>query len=253
MVAAMLWLLPRLVARGQAVWIGAWLGAGGLTLLLGLARRFETLTAQQPFASLTAGRSEFGLYAPAILLLLGLPAIQLPRKQTRWACAALGAVAIWSVSLAPFVQPLVQGAPVSFVDRDGVCLQADSYNCGPASAVTILRRLGFQDAELPSVSAAAHTSAAIGTPPDLLCDAIERLYPLRARVCYPASVDELPPGRSLVVLKLGLFVDHYVALLEVQPDRVWVGDPLAGRVSITRSDLAARWRGTAIVLERRAQ
>ena len=52
-------------------------------------------------------------------------------------------------------------------------MQSNGYNCGPAAAVTALRRLGLP-AEEGELAILAHTSSAAGTSCDTLCTAIER-------------------------------------------------------------------------------
>lgn len=55
------------------------------------------------------------------------------------------------------------------------CLQSNDYNCGPAAAVTALRKLGLP-AEEGEIAILAHTSSATGTPPDVLARALQDRY-----------------------------------------------------------------------------
>jgi hypothetical protein len=59
---------------------------------------------------------------------------------------------------------------VARVDGDGVCRQSSHYTCGPASAVTVLRKLGLP-AEEGEIAILSHTSALTGTEPDVLAKA----------------------------------------------------------------------------------
>ena len=230
-------------------WVRLWLVTLGVLALLGFLRRHPVAEMHPAFHWLTAGRTEYVLYGPLAILLLGLPAAQVPRRMTRLACGLLALVVALEYSLGPFLGPVLQ-TPAPIMESKGIFLQGDSYSCGPAASMTALKRLGI-DGDFPQLARAAHTSAAIGTPPDLLCEALESLYPVNARYLSLARLEDLPPGQALVILQLGLFVDHYMALLEYDQREVSVGDPLAGRTRLTRAEFDQRWRHIAVVLTRK--
>lgn len=231
------------------IWIGVWVVTLALLVLLGWLRRHPGAEMLPAFHWLTAGRTEYVLYGPLAILLLGLPAAQVPRMLTRLACGLLGLVVALEYSLGPFLGPVLQ-TPAPIMESKGVFLQGDSYSCGPAASMTALKRLKI-DGDFLQLARAAHTSAAIGTPPDLLCNALESLYPVKARYLSLPRLEDLPPGEAVVILQLGLFVDHYLALLEFDPREVWVGDPLAGKTRLTRAEFDERWRHIAVVITRK--
>ena len=235
------------LSRGRS-WMLFWGLALALLLLLGTLRRYPEIEMLPIFHPLTAGRTEYVLYGPLAILLLGLPAAQVPRRATRLACAALGLVVSLEYSLGPFLGPALQ-TPAPVMESKGIFLQGDSYSCGPAASMTALKRLGIEG-DFAQLARAAHTSAAIGTPPDLLCEALESLYPVQAGYFSRSRLEDLPAGEALVILQLGLFVDHYMALLEFNDREVWVGDPLAGKTRLTRAEFDERWRHVAVVLTR---
>ena len=240
--------LPRL-AR-QRGWGIIWMLSLIMLALLGWLRRHPDWEMSPAFHWLTAGRTEYVLYGPLALLLLGLPGVQVPRRATRLAVMALSLVVCLEYCLGPFLGPIVGAPAEAVVDPDGICIQTDSYSCGPAASLTALHRLGIQ-ADFMTLARAAHTSQAIGTPPDLLCAALEKLYPVRAVYVHLDRLDDLPPGQAVLVLQLGLFVDHYVALLERSDGEIWIGDPMAGKVRLTRADFESRWRHTALLIHPR--
>lgn len=231
------------------VWGGVWLVTLAVLVLLGYLRRHPAAEMLPVFHWLTAGRTEYVLYGPLAILLLGLPATQVPRRMTQLACGLLGLVVVLEYSLGPSLGPVLQ-TPAPIMEARGIFLQGDSYSCGPAASMTALRRLHIEG-DFLKLARAAHTSAAIGTPPDLLCDALEGLYPVQARYLSLSRLEDLPPGEALVILQLGLLVDHYMALLEFNSNEVWVGDPLAGKTRITRSEFDQRWRHLVVLITRK--
>ena len=66
------------------------------------------------------------------------------------------------------------------------------------------------------------------------------------------SVEELKDaGLVLAVIKFALFVDHYVAVLEVTENEMTVGDPFYGKRTYSRQEFSTAWRHCGIVLKRR--
>lgn len=247
----LLWLataasLPFLVR--QRWWALVWLADLLLLALLGALRRYPGLEAQPWLGWLTTGRLEYVLYGPVTILLLGLPGLQVPRRLSRVALLVLGGVVCCEYSLGPFLGPVISPPVPASLNREGICLQNDSFSCGPCSSVTALKRLGIEP-DFASIARQAHTSAAIGTPPDLLCEALQQLYPVDARTLYLKRLDELPSeGQTLLVLSLSFFVDHYVALLSYTDAEVVLADPLTGRTVLKRAEFDRRWRRMAVVI-----
>jgi hypothetical protein len=237
--------LPRL-ARGRA-WAVLWLATLTLVVLLGGLRRVPSLEAS-PLGCLTVGRTEYVLYGPLTLLLLGLPALRSPRRPLQVLSGILALSVCWQVGLSPFLGPVLYPPPKAHIDHQGICCQDDGFSCGPAAATSAIRRLGIS-ADFDALARAAHTSPAIGTPPDLLCQAISGLYPVAAQTVYPDRLEDLPPGPCLLVMNLDTFIDHYVALFRVSPTQVELGDPLGGHKILDRRDFEPGWRHIAILVQ----
>jgi len=140
----------------------------------------------------------------------------------------------------------------TIIDSDGVCRQGTDYTCGPAAAVTALRRLGIS-AEEAELAILAHTSRIAGTPPDILADTLRRRYQAEGLQCeyrHFDSVSELrQPGCTIAVIKFGFLVDHYVTVLDVTDTSVIVGDPLVGRNSYPFDRFEKIWRHSGVVLQ----
>jgi ABC-type bacteriocin/lantibiotic exporter with double-glycine peptidase domain len=167
------------------------------------------------------------------------------------------AFVVTSTSVWPFLAPVFNRGTLRAMqtrfDGDGVCRQNTDYTCGPAAAVTALRRLNYA-AEEGELAVLAHTSTAIGTPPDLLCAALQKRYAAEGLHCayrHFRNLDELKAaGLILAVTKFALFVDHYVVVLEVTDTEVRVADPLYGKQTYSREQFQNRWRYCGIVLSR---
>jgi len=159
------------------------------------------------------------------------------------------------ISVWPFLAPVFNRYYLSRLktrlDADGICLQSNDYKCGPAAAVTALRKLGFPSEE-GEIAIHAHTSTASGTPPDILARALlEKCGKdgLRSEFRVFRSVDELKDaGLDLVVIKHGFMLDHYVTVLELTDDRLIVGDPRKGKVALAREVFHKQWRFEGVTL-----
>jgi hypothetical protein len=228
-----------------------------LIVLVGLAYRFRTLELCPPFCWLMTGRQEFALTALTGTMVLTTPISRLRLRRDR---AALNLLMVWmvfQVAAWPFLAPAFNrdklAALKTRIDSDGICLQNTDYTCGPAAAVTALRRLGFP-AEEGGIAILCKTSTAMGTPPDILRRALQSRYGPDGLTCdYRAfeSVSELQgTGYTLALIKFAFLLDHYVAVLEVDDQNVTVGDPLSGRQTLTHAEFAEKWRFVGVVLKR---
>lgn len=224
-----------------------------LLIVIGTARWFPQLELWPPFAWVMAGRLEFALLAPAFTVLLTILSSRLPRKREVILFAALMVICTIVCSILPFLLPAVScrylAGLKTTVDADKVCIQSNGYTCGPAAAVTALRRLGVP-AEEGALAIAAHTTRVAGTPTDSLCLAIGAEYGIHCRPAYFRAIDQLRgKGPVIVVVKYSFLIDHYVTVLEVTDSTVIVGDPLEGRVELTYAQFAKKWRKCGIVFD----
>lgn len=182
---------------------------------------------------------------------------RLPKAPDRRALGALVAVAVLYFSLwpalsrarsRPFLQTLSTRLP-----PDGVCRQSTDYTCGPAAAVTGLARLGLKAGE-GELALAAGTSAATGTPPDVLAQVLNERFAasgLRAELRRFRTLEELrEAGLTLVVVRFGFLVDHWLTVLEVTDRDVVAGDPASGVVRLSHEEFQGRWRRIGVTLSR---
>lgn len=239
-----------------------------LIALIGLTRRNSVWEFVPPMSLLVTGRTEFALAGFITALVLTTPLSRLSHARSRiWVMAFMGLVVFFS-SVWPFLAPAFNRKQLqslnTVLDRDGICRQSNEYSCGPAAAVTALRRLGF-DAEEGEIAILAHTSTAIGTPPDLLCAALKKRYEGEGLNCEYrhfkciselAADGVLPHGvpvhgpLTLALIKFSFLVDHYVVILEVTGEHIIVGDPFHGKVKYSHDQFRRKWRNSGVILKR---
>jgi len=168
-------------------------------------------------------------------------------------------MAIWVlyISVWPFLAPLEARQELSHlqtrVGTDGICLQTTGYTCGPAAAVTALRKLGLVGDE-GEIALLSHTSSTTGTEPDLLANALQKKYGEQGLIASYRSFKDLEElrraGLTLAVVKFGFLVDHYVTVLGVTNGMVMVGDPLDGLGKMASEEFLKKWRFSGVVLKR---
>ena len=255
---------------GIGVWLGRWFSRLpkpywllgyfvplGVIVLIGCAYRFRALEFHPPFVWLMAGRTEFALTALLGTMVLTTPLSRLPGRRDRVAVSLLMVWVVFQVTAWPFLAPAFNckrlAAIRTRIDPDGICLQSTEFTCGPAAAVTALRKLGLP-ADEGEIAIVCRSSSAMGTPPDVLCAALRKRYGCDGLVCeYRSfkSVAELKqPGFTLALVKFAFLLDHYVTVLEVGEQTITVGDPLNGRETFTHAEFARKWRFVGVGLKR---
>jgi hypothetical protein len=241
----------------RPVWILGYAIPLTLVLMMVATRGFSRLEFIPPFSWVMAGRTEFALSALVITLLLITPLTRLPQARDRRAVVALMWLMLCYQSITPFLAPAFNRAfwlstPTRF-DRNHICRQRTDYDCGPAAAVTALGLLGFQAKE-GEIAILSHCSASLGTPPDVLSDALQRRYGSQGLICkyrYFHSLEELAGGGPvLAVTRYGMFEDHYLTVLRMDDQGLIVGDPSSGLAHYTRAQFERIWRRTGIQMNR---
>jgi predicted double-glycine peptidase len=219
---------------------------------------YPALSFEPPISWMMMGRKKFVIVGFIATMLLTTPLSRLPRKRDRMVVILFMIVFVCAKSIWPLLAPTFNRSELvglkTRIGADGVCLQNTGYTCGPASAVTALRKLGLP-AEESQIAILSLTSSATGTPPDLLADALQKYYGKDGLIAeYRAfnDISELKQaGLTLAVIKFDFLVDHYVTVLEVTDTEVVVGDPLNGLDRISFADFRKEWRFVGIVLKRR--
>jgi hypothetical protein len=230
-----------------------------LALILGyaVASHIPTLMFVPPFSWFTMGMKKFAAFGFIATFLLTTPLSRIPQRRARIMIAVLMGVTVLCLSVGPFVAALIDRPQLqrmaTRLDTDGICMQSSDYTCGPAAAVTALRRLGLP-AEEGRIGILSCTSFQEGTPPDLLASALENEYREAGLSVscrgFRDIADLKRAGLTLAVIKYTLMVDHWVTVLEVTDSEVIVGDPSLGLTRWTHEQFARRWRFVGIALAR---
>lgn len=228
-----------------------------LIIILAVARCNNSLYFIEPFSYITAGRFRFVIFSFAVSMGLTVPLSRLPYTLEKLLVYLLMTVSISWFSVLPFLAPALLrnrlSNLVTTVDSGGNCIQTTSYTCGPAAAVTALKRLGLP-AEEGEIAVLSYTSPVIGTLPSCLSSALQNRYSkagLKCRYRQFDSVDQLgKEGITLAVIKDAFLVDHCITVLKVSENFITVADPMAGLRLISRDKFEKIWRFSGIVLER---
>jgi len=222
-----------------------------------IALHYPAMSFVPPASWMLMGLRKFAVLGFVATLVLTTPLSRVPRKRDRIVVVAFMVVFVFVKSVWPFLAPLnarhqLESLHTS-VGRDGVCRQTTDYTCGPAAAVTALRKLNLP-AEEGQIGILSGTSSSTGTDPDILAEALQNEYGRRGLTAELRPFKDLTElkraGLTLAVVKFGFLVDHFVTVLQVADTEVIVGDPLTGLDRLSYDDFLKKWRFTGIVLKR---
>ncbi|MBW8039254.1 MAG: hypothetical protein FVQ85_04575 [Planctomycetes bacterium] len=228
-----------------------------LIAMLVLTRFNHALPFVPPFSWVTAGRTRFIILALAVTMGLTTPLSRLPRKFERITIGLLMAVVVVWFSVLPFLLPALIKDDLSNletnVNSNGICFQSRAYTCGPAAAVTALKRLGLSANE-GEIAVLSYTSPIAGTLPTCLSSALQDRYGaegLKSQYRYFDSINQLRnAGITLAVVKVGFMSSHCVAVLGVSDHIITIADPVVGRMLMSHEQFEEIWQFSGIVLKR---
>lgn len=228
-----------------------------LIVMLAAVRCAGPLAFVPPLCWIAAGRAKFVILSIAVTMGLTTPLSRLPHRCQKVLICILMAVVVAWFSILPFLVPVLIKERLSnlatMVGSDGVCFQSTSYTCGPAAAVTALRKLGLPAHE-GQLAVLAHTSPVAGTLPGCLCAALQNRYASDGLKCYYRHFDSLAQlreaGVTLAVVKEAFLLSHCVAVLEVSDHLITIADPALGKRSLSHKQFEQIWRFSGIVLMR---
>ena len=228
----------------------------GLLILLAIGHRYPPIEVTPPFSWLMEGRREFILFIVAITLIISL---LLPKLKHFFEKFII--VTLWFIFIAYFSAPF--WFPITLIpyyknlktsiDADGVCLQQNKFDCGPATAVTILYRLGI-NADEGKLAMNSFTTPITGTPPDQLATVLNEHYKndnLTFKYRFLKSIDELKPvGLCFALLRYSFWAKHYVAILNITDKTITIGDSLVGKSTLSYDEFNALWERSIISVQK---
>lgn len=228
-----------------------------LIAMMLMARFNNALPFVPPFSWITAGRTRFIILALAITMGLTTPLSRLPRNCEKIIIGFLMFVVVGWFSVTPFLVPALIKEDLSnlktTINSNGICFQSTDYTCGPAAAVTALRRLGLSANE-GEIAVLSYSSPISGTLPTCLSTALQRRYGTEGLKCkyrYFDSINQLKDaGITLAVVKDGLINNHCVTILGVSDYIITIADPVVGRRLMSYEQFEKVWRFSGIVLKR---
>lgn len=228
-----------------------------LISILVIARCANSLVFVPPVCWFAAGRVKFVILSLAVTMGLTTPLSRLPRKREKVIVCILMAVVVAWFSVSPFLVPaLIKDHLLNLrtsVDSNGICFQTTDYTCGPAAAVTALRRLGLPAHE-GEIAVLSHSSPVSGTLAWCLYAAIQNRYGADGLKCQWRHFDSIVQlrnaGITLAVVRSAFLSDHCVAVLEVSDHIITVADPVVGRRLMSHKQFEKIWRFSGIVLKR---
>lgn len=228
-----------------------------LLAMLVTVRFSNSLAFVPPFSWLATGRIKFVILSLAATMGLATPLSRLPHKCEKVLVCILMTVVVGWFSILPFLLPAFIKGHLSnlktTVNASGICFQSTDYTCGPAAAVTALRKLGFE-ADEGEIAVLSHSSPVAGTLPGCLYTALQNRYGADGLICQYRpfdSVGELrDAGVTLAVVRDAFLSNHCVAVLEVLDRMVIVADPVVGRQLMSHEQFEKIWRFSGIVLKR---
>ena len=238
-------------------WLLGYFLPASLIVILAAARWSNTLLFVPPFCWFTAGQLKFAVISFAVTTGLTTPLSRLPYKFEKWAVCVLMVVVVSWFAVLPFLTPVLIEDHLNglhtIMDSQGNCFQSEDYTCGPAAAVTALRKLGLP-AEEGEIAVLARTNPISGTLPYCLYTAIQGRYGADGLKCCYRPFDSVAQlkgaGLILAVVRSTLFSDHCVAVLSVADGTVTFADPVRGRRSMSYEQFGKVWRFAGIVLKR---
>ena len=225
--------------------------------LLIVASSTSLLDLTRPLFFITAGRTKYVILSFAITFGLATPLSRLPYKVERCAIWVLMLLFVTGFSVLPFLVPALISDDLAGietrVDADGICYQSTSYTCGPAAAVTALRKLGFP-AQEGEIAVLARTNPLTGTLLWTLYSALNQRYADQGLQCRFRTFDSIAQlrnaGITLVSIREATLLDHCVAVLAVSDTLVTIADPATGIEVLSHGQFERKWRSCGIVISR---
>jgi predicted double-glycine peptidase len=155
----------------------------------------------------------------------------------------------------PFALPVLamphQMSLTNRLNSEGICLQSNGFNCGPAAAVTALRAFGI-DAREGDLAIESRTAPVMGTDLVNLTEALKKHCqgkPISLKLGAYNSIEEIQDAHAfLTIVDRTPIAAHFVTVLKVTNEFVLIGDPASGLLVMTRENFESVWRHVGVTL-----
>ena len=154
---------------------------------------------------------------------------------------AIGYLCVYSSWM---IMPVVKCGNFKMVDA--VCIQSTPTTCGPACLTTIARFHGLQATE-QQMAHLSHTTNVWGTTSLRMLKAMrdfltEHQRSFSALVCYTdwEGLQKIPKP-CIVNTEYSTYVNHVMVLLAIENGRVVLGDPLEGKIYLSKKRFMQMW------------
>jgi hypothetical protein len=154
-----------------------------------------------------------------------------------------------AVLFVPYLKPFLAPIRVPLQDKwsQNVCLQSSPSTCGPASAATLLR--GFHIPVSERDLAREAFSYRGGTENWYVARALQR-HGVATHYLISAPDPTVLPFPAMAGVQMGgvRWGGHFITILGQEGNRYVIGDPLVGRLLLTREQLRSRYYFTGFFL-----
>jgi predicted double-glycine peptidase len=252
----LVWLGTRLglrLGRTPAWWI-SFSAALAWTCLVIVGRRFPRFSLEPPVSwsvDITLAPFFMAFLVPLLFATL-IP--RLPGKRRAFIVIVTSLLTINYAPL-PAACPLLVRSTLAAtrtrINAEGICLQTTPYMCGPSAAITCLRTLGI-DADEGPLAIAARSGPMVGTDARFLARTIQAQFAdegVRARCEHLTKIDAMRTP-AIAAMNMPLIGGHFIAVLDVTPTHLVIGDPYSGRYLMKRAYFLRDWTSITISLSR---
>lgn len=187
------------------------------------------------------------------LMLFGLGIAQASKRREKFGLGLLSGVLFLSIAYTGWAT-VQSGADRyrSYPNRNGVFIQTTEYSCGAAASATLLTRLGMSTSER-EMARLSGTNYVTGTDEIAVALGLRRKLAGTGRkaAIIRAEWNDIRGLNkpAMVNVRLGFLRDHWIVVLETQPDAVKIADPSTGIRMTSRETFLSQWLGVLVFVE----
>lgn len=128
--------------------------------------------------------------------------------------------------------------------RDGVCMQSENFTCAPSCMATVYGYFGEKRTEA-EMAKALYTSRSGTSLSQILRYAREQGIKVNCKVSKDLKGISAPAILDVEVIGIG----HVVVYLGMNGDKIIIGDPLEGKIEMSKDQLLNKYKFEGVLLE----